>query len=155
MPDQSVISSTGLTLMPECWCRAEAVDQRENCRCRANCYPGIPAFRHLCMIFYIKYNTNSSSIDLQLVSLSTFIKFLKWRNDGLYGICSDRFQNDQKADAGTSPVPKCSDAGLICRMPECQCHFRCPAIPFSERKFRGCAAYIGIGGMKIENEPRH
>ncbi len=48
MPDSSVTSSTGLTLMPECRCQTEAVDYRKKWRCRTNLFA---AFRHLYLIF--------------------------------------------------------------------------------------------------------
>jgi hypothetical protein len=39
MPDYSVTSFAGLTLMPECRCRIDTGDHRQKCRSQTNCFP--------------------------------------------------------------------------------------------------------------------
>ncbi len=125
MPDQFVTSSTALTMMPECSCRAEAVDSRWKCRCRANFPSGIATFRHLYMIFLHHLSsitpTAAEGMTDCLASFQTGFGITK-------SPMPEPFRYRNAPMPVWDAVRKYSDARL--------CHFRCPAIPFSERKFR-------------------
>ncbi len=48
MPDSSLTSGTGLTLMPECRCRIDTDDYQKKCKCRTNIISGILIFIIFC-----------------------------------------------------------------------------------------------------------
>ncbi len=116
MPDLSVTSSTGLTLMPECRCRTEDVDYQKKCRCRTNFFP---TFRHLVTSFSknIAISIQQQGIPVHRLQCGPVgcvcnpihLKcFLNARMpdspaSGQYSTGMNKI-----ADAGTSPVPECS-----------------------------------------------